>query len=130
MEWGKGWKILILSRFTEKFDFQGGGVGGLKQNQYIREHSLKKEWGFGQFQEIREALGKKSRAGGEGDVMFWRREVDIAMHTMKIYSWLVLSRQTHKLNFKLFFTALCGFVAATSYPHCLTPFACKSFVFT
>ena len=75
-------------------------------------------------------LGKKKQSGGEGDVMFWRREVDIAMHTMKIYSWLVLSRQTHKLNFKLFFTALCGFVAATSYPHCLTPFACKSFVFT
>ena len=64
MEWGKGWKILILSGFTEKFDFQGGGVGGLKQNQYIREHSLKKEWGFGQFQEIGGALGKKSRVGG------------------------------------------------------------------
>ena len=49
MEWGKGWKILILSGFTEKFDFQGGGVGGLKQNQYIREHSLKKSGGLDSF---------------------------------------------------------------------------------
>ena len=64
MEWGKGWKILILWGFTEKFDFQGGGARGLTQNQYIGEHFLKKEWGLGQFQEIRGALGKKSRVGG------------------------------------------------------------------